>query len=125
MLYQDPPILDLPILSSAPNRLIPNGPKAMMPTIVGRPTLTAIVCPRAKASATCYSREELSGLAGITLEVCLLVTELEREHGGHGNTPDGLGGVNREICEAEATGIGLAHTSWSARNSSNRAGSQA
>ncbi|MCC2626677.1 MAG: recombinase family protein [Thermomicrobiales bacterium] len=31
----------------------------------------------------------------------------QRENGGHGNTPEGSGGVNREIEEAEATGIGV------------------
>jgi hypothetical protein len=31
-----------------------------------------------------------------------------RENGGQGNTPAGSGGVNREIEEAEATGIGYA-----------------
>jgi hypothetical protein len=36
------------------------------------------------------------------------LTRLHRENGGHGNTPEGSGGVNREIEEAEATGIAYA-----------------
>ena len=32
----------------------------------------------------------------------------QRENSRHGNTPEGSGGVNREMEEAEATGIGLA-----------------
>jgi DNA invertase Pin-like site-specific DNA recombinase len=35
----------------------------------------------------------------------------QRENGGHGNTPEGPGGVNREIEEAEATGIGVVSAS--------------
>ena len=33
------------------------------------------------------------------------VDRLQRENGGQGNTPEGSGGVNREIEEAEATGF--------------------
>ncbi len=33
------------------------------------------------------------------------VDRLRRENGGNGNTPEGSGGVNREIEEAEATGF--------------------
>jgi hypothetical protein len=49
----------------------------------------------------------------------------QRENGGHGNTPEGSGGVNREIEEAEATGVGLAHTSCAGWHGRHRHGSGA
>jgi hypothetical protein len=79
--------------------------------------------PAAWASATPEQRNDLARLIFQSIEVKddrvvavvpqpdfapFFVDRLQRENGGQGNTPEGTGGVNRVIEEAEATGIGSA-----------------
>jgi DNA invertase Pin-like site-specific DNA recombinase len=76
--------------------------------------------PGAWAAASPEQRNELARLIFASIEIRddrvvavvpqpdfapFFVDRLRRENGGYGNTPEGSGGVNREIEEAEATGF--------------------